>query len=569
VIGHADPGRFQAGPIDVSAFLDTWLPDLEKDGILCGLNCSAPRAMGYELPRWSARDSRWRRDDSCTIVGMRALGAVIAIVAACGGDDAADDHMVGDDVQDDAPDDAPDDLVDDDDAPPLPNIHLFVTPEVHESFVVEAILEYDPIPVSFFVNDETEPRCSPEPPYLCLIHLAPDGPAGPVTITARATGIEDTVVTTTRVVPTLEACADPVATCVTTWTTAGNAAGYAGLTYENRDGEHAVIPHADMPDLAYVTHNDGNSTWGQTGVSADPNAIVLANQSQAYTTVGFSLLRYDVVNQLAFNRLETLSTQSKWRLYPEHTDCGVEDMFAFMTPIWLTSQGSSGSELDEGRRLLEALAALPAPVRTMLHTEGALVSVMSAVHRRARVASDVEYLTGAAHPTAFGNLDVERATVDLAHSLTTTHVPPVASVTVTADEFAPADQLVTGTSTVARVFSAGGAEMRAITVDASASKALNGQPLTYHWRVLRGDPSLVRLWQRDTTDPIGTIEFMRHPEGTYESLGSASGTLITHKSSLVVVGLFVHNGHFFSTPAFISSYSADPRRGAPGDNNLD
>ncbi len=497
---------------------------------------------------------------------MRAqsmVSTVFAVAAACGG---------GDDGVTDGADQSTDADGSGDDSMPLPDLELVVAPEVYESFVASAASS-SASSVAFFVRDESEPRCVDEArPFRCLIHLdpaGPAGPAGPVSVTARAPAQDDATATTTRVIPAVESCTDPVATCVTTWTTAGTAAGFAGLTYENRDGEHAVVPHADMPGLTYVTHDDGNSAWGVTGPSADPDAIVLANQSKAYTTVGFSLLRYDVVNLGQFARLETLYGQSKWRLYPEHTDCGVEDMFAFMTPIWLTSQGSSGSELDEGRRLLAALGALPATVRTSLHDEGALTSVMTMLHRRARVASDAEYLTGAAHPTAFGNLDVERVTVELAHALTADHVPPVAAVAVTADEFAPADQLVTGATTVARVFSTGGAETRTITVDASSSRALNGQPLTYHWRLLRGDPSLVTITSMSDDDATVEIAFARHPEGTYESLGSSSGALITHRSSLAVVGLFVHNGHFFSAPAFISSYSADPRRGAPGDNNLD
>ena len=132
----------------------------------------------------------------------------------------------------------------------------------------------------------------------------------------------------------------------------------------DRDGEHAVVDRSEMPGLTYVTHNNGNSTWGVTGPSADPAAIVLANQSQAYTTVGYSLLRYDLTMIREFARYETLYTQSKWRLYPEHTDCGVEDMFPFMTPVWLASQGSSGSELDEGRRFC---GLLQFPLRLRAH----------------------------------------------------------------------------------------------------------------------------------------------------------------------------------------------------------
>lgn len=456
------------------------------------------------------------------------------------------------------------------DAPDPAGLVIAVPGEVYESFVASATAPEGTPSVAFFIDAEAEPRCTDAaPPFRCLIHLPPEGPAGNVLVTARSASAQDASTTTQRVLPARETCTGSVTTCVTSWTTAGTAAGYSGLTYENRDGEHAVINRDETPGLTYVTHNDGNSTWGVTGPSADPTAIVLANQSQAYTTVGFSLLRYDVVMQREFARLETLYTQSKWRLYPEHHDCGVEDMFAFMTPIWLTSQGSSGSELDEGRRLLLALGALPPTARATLHADGALTSAMTAVHRRARVISDAEYLTGTAHPTAFGNLDAERATVEAAHALSADHIPPVAVVAVTADEFGMQDALVTGTTTVARVFSAGGAESRRVTLDASGSRALNGQPVTYHWRVLRGDPSLVTITPTAPDESSVEITFSRHPSVTYESLGSSSGMLIPHRSSLVVVGLFVHNGHLFSAPAFVTSYSDDPRRGAPGDNNLD
>ncbi len=474
---------------------------------------------------------------------------MLVCVGACGGSDDASD-----------PTDAPDPA----------GLVIAVPGEVYESFVASATAPEGTASVAFFIDAEAEPRCTDlAPPFRCLIHLPPDGPAGDVLVTARAASAQDASTTSQRVLPARETCTDSLATCVTSWTTAGTAAGYSGLTYENRDGEHAVVNRDGMPGLTYVTHNDGSSTWGVTGPSADPAAIVLANQSQAYTTIGFSLLRYDVIMQGEFARLEALYLQSKWRLYPEHTDCGVEDMFAFMTPIWLTSQGSSGSELDEGRRLLLALAALPPTVRTTLHAGGALTSAMTAIHRRARVVSDEEYLTGAAHPTAFGNLDAERATVEAAHALTADHIPPMAVVAVTADEFAMQDALVTGSTTVARVFSAGGAEVRRVTLDASGSRAVNGQPLTYHWRVLRGDPTLVTITPTAPDESGVEITFSRHPSVTYESLGSSSGTLIPHRSSLVVVGLFVHNGHLFSAPAFVTSYSDDPRRGAPGGNNLD
>ncbi len=40
---------FEPTPIDLVAFIERWLPGLEKDGLRCGLNWSGARATGYDL----------------------------------------------------------------------------------------------------------------------------------------------------------------------------------------------------------------------------------------------------------------------------------------------------------------------------------------------------------------------------------------------------------------------------------------------------------------------------------------------------------------------------------------
>lgn len=40
---------FEPAPIDLVAFIEGWLPGLEKDGLRCGLNWSGERATGYDL----------------------------------------------------------------------------------------------------------------------------------------------------------------------------------------------------------------------------------------------------------------------------------------------------------------------------------------------------------------------------------------------------------------------------------------------------------------------------------------------------------------------------------------
>ena len=104
---------------------------------------------------------------------------------------------------------------------------------------------------------------------------------------------------------------------------------------------------------------------------------------------------------------------------------------------------------------------------------------------------------------------------------------------------------------------------REIVLSAASSKDPNNRPLTYHWRILRGDPAKVKL------DVIGngasakvTVAF--HDPQTLR-INNAD-----RETRLVIVGLFAHNGVYFSAPAFFTSFGGDkPVESAPNENNLD
>ena len=36
-------------PVELDDWLDRWLPDLEQDGVLAGINWAGPRATGYDM----------------------------------------------------------------------------------------------------------------------------------------------------------------------------------------------------------------------------------------------------------------------------------------------------------------------------------------------------------------------------------------------------------------------------------------------------------------------------------------------------------------------------------------
>ena len=47
---------FEPEEIPLADFMDEWLPDLERDGVLIGVNWSGPTATGYDVER-----ETWRR----------------------------------------------------------------------------------------------------------------------------------------------------------------------------------------------------------------------------------------------------------------------------------------------------------------------------------------------------------------------------------------------------------------------------------------------------------------------------------------------------------------------------
>ena len=40
---------FEVDEIGLPAFLESWLPELERDDLLVGVNWSGPRAVGYDM----------------------------------------------------------------------------------------------------------------------------------------------------------------------------------------------------------------------------------------------------------------------------------------------------------------------------------------------------------------------------------------------------------------------------------------------------------------------------------------------------------------------------------------
>ena len=328
----------------------------------------------------------------------------------------------------------------------------------------------------------------------------------------------------------------------------------AGDWYDNRDQNHAAINHDHHPGLEAMSSGLGFQSV-LTG-----RDVVVGNASLAHTHSQWgSLVRVDGMDFLGATAtyLQYRSNHAYW--YPEHHDHDDKDHYHAMTPTVSSSQGSSASELDEVDKWFFTLAAFPSAVKERLKESGLLMPTLQMIFRRTRVASDDEYLSGAAHPSVFDNASNQAAMIAMAEAMRVEDLPPMVQLRVLEDtyrgrrgedffEIGGAEVLYDVPVSIARIYR-GRERTKRLVVSAAESYDPNERPLTYHWRVLRGDPAAVRVTPRNEAGSEVEIEIDYHPETTIP--GSE------RRTNLVVVGAFVHNGVYYSAPGFVTSFTLD------------
>ena len=354
------------------------------------------------------------------------------------------------------------------------------------------------------------------------------------------------------------------------WYANGTAAGNTGDFYDNRDDGHSLLNPKLFPQLDRVRYSEeqrekrlhfgaqtrllhehvtvGNSSTGTAVRSwgSHPRRICFSPDELAM-----------VVKQYYGNHLY---------VYPEHRDHdpgrngrggGYGDMFPANTPYWITSQGSSGSDLPFLEAVVCTLAAFQPAVKRQLVNESILMPTVQMLFRHGfdYIDSPRDYLTGRAHPSAFRkeHLDVERM-VRMAHALEKDVIPPVARLKVVKEdeprvgihyfEARHAEKLLTTPAAIARVARSTHL-VRTMVVSAEDSYDINGHDLTYRWRILRGDPDLVQIRPRNDSASVVEIRVI-YPRRRPVRQGSPL------ESNRVDVGAFVHNGTYYSAPAFIT-----------------
>ena len=216
-----------------------------------------------------------------------------------------------------------------------------------------------------------------------------------------------------------------------------------GDLYVNRDGGHSMLDAAAYPGLTVVGF-DAEGRKRQMDLNA-PNTLfpypVFGNCSRAFLGSPFwrsiprLLVTADAMNLKRYLKFY-LSNQT-W-VFPSNADTAPVgtngDVFASITPYWMTSAGRSYSDLPLLRAALDASRTINPDVKKLLVQRGLLAPTIQTLIRKSlpSVKSEDDYLTAAAHPTALPpGVDTARL-VAAAKKLTAGTIPPLVPISVTA-----------------------------------------------------------------------------------------------------------------------------------------
>lgn len=360
------------------------------------------------------------------------------------------------------------------------------------------------------------------------------------------------------------------------WYVERTASGNFGDYYDNRDRGHSSIILSGYPQLTAVSYTpeELRERVDWAGQHRILPFVTIGNSSTASAVKrrGSNVRGLYYTQQQGLQFLYAQYRSSNLYIYPEHRDHdighnghpGYGDLYPTNSPYVVISQGSSGSDRPFMNAFVHTLAALRPEVKQLLARRGMLMSTLQMIFRACNnnITYPDEYLTGKAHPTVFVGKNVDPLKmVKMAHDIKAYNTPPMVQLQVLDETFNQIDstyfeidqteKLADTPGAIARIMR-GPEYTKTITVSARGSLDLNFQPLTYHWVVLRGDPSKIQITPRHGGAIADLIiaYHERHPISEDSAMAS----------NRVDIGVFVHNGKYYSAPAFITVFTLDNER---------
>jgi YD repeat-containing protein len=358
----------------------------------------------------------------------------------------------------------------------------------------------------------------------------------------------------------------PLAGEMRAWLAAGTAAGNRDDFYDNRDDGHSRLNVRPFPGLARIDYDaqarQSRAHYGATRFLF--NSVVIGNSSTALTGHWRwrSIPRALQVDgrEVALQFAQYLGGQIY--CYPEHRDYDADnegDVFPANTPYAVITQGSSGSDQPVLNALAGTLAAFQPETKAYLKRQGLLMPTLQMILRASQrqVRQPQDYLTGAAHRPVLNptNLVVETM-LRMAHGLTSNDVPPMVALRTLRDDAAMPNRdffdaaggegLFDTPCAIARVIR-GMSYKHHITVGAATTALPAATNLTWHWVLLQGDPAKVEIKPLNPEGSTVAITVAYH-----DAFAVEPGSPL--RSSRVDIGAFVHNGKYYSAPAFVTFF---------------
>lgn len=344
----------------------------------------------------------------------------------------------------------------------------------------------------------------------------------------------------------------------------GQAQGFGGILYENRDRDHSRIPADLFPNLTRLRYgpvlSSNNLDYG-AALRVVINRPLIGNSSTALTS-GYRARSQSRLTMTAGNGPLVAFLQfasNSLYIYPEHHDHDAIDKYPANWLYTLNSQGSSGSDREFIIALLMTLAAFPPETRAFLEQNNLLVQTLQLILRRnlLGVESESDFMSAKAHPSAFekdrlrpGRMVSQAAALDIAN------IPPVVSLRMEEEDFSETgglgnlnERLFDTPASIARLWR-GLQWEREFIVDARQTRDPNDRELKFFWRILRGDPQKITIEPLDDTGSRARIRVMWHDAYPAPPISRAGEPV--RQTSRIEIGVFAYNGVMISAPSFVN-----------------
>jgi hypothetical protein len=319
------------------------------------------------------------------------------------------------------------------------------------------------------------------------------------------------------------------------------------IWYENRDGNHA------SPDFQFentIQQSESGTAWGINVNTAYQNGIVISNSSTGRDPdeAAGSNTRFPDQTKTWWYSIREMWQVGLLQFFPEHKDYDKTDWFKINQPYIVTTQGSSGTELNELQRCRRIVESLRPEVRQWLITNRRVGDVVSYLMRANQYSG---YLDPLCHrvvvdsPVDFRN--IPQVDLDLAASITLDTMPPLLKIRVVSDTMQGSTVNESLASHVIRTDEVVGlirntaTPVRTIVVELEADK-----PCEFQWVKTQGE-SVITYGNPEKTRATITIPL----QGNFD-VTKPDGSMI--ESNRVEVIAVAYDGTHYSSPVFITEY---------------